>query len=73
MHKYDIDKIFLGLHTGPIYVRGGVFGEGVGPIFGTEFECSGSEAKLTDCSYSSNVKGCTHNDDAGVICNEKSG
>ena len=54
-------------------MRGGVFGEGVGPIFGTEFGCSGSEAKLTDCSYSSNVKGCTHNDDAGVICNEKSG
>jgi len=45
------------------------FGVGVGPIFLSNVECSGSESNLIDCSHSSFVS-CSrlHLDDAGVSC-----
>ena len=43
------------------------FGEGTGPVLLSDIACMGSEAKLTDCSYSY-ANSCTHSQDAGVDC-----
>ena len=51
-------------------LKGGVFKDGVGPIYGTKFDCTGEEEKLTDCIFVSDIdpKKCPHSHDAGVIC-----
>jgi hypothetical protein len=48
---------------------GAYYGEGSGPIFLSNLQCSGSELTLLDCPrdmYS--VKNCSHYNDAGVKC-----
>ena len=45
------------------------FGEGSGPIFYYNVDCSGTEASLGDCSLSTTGNhNCAHADDAGVVC-----
>lgn len=43
------------------------FGEGTGPVLLSDTACTGSEAGLLDCSYSSN-NFCSHSQDVGVDC-----
>ena len=49
-----------------------IVGGGSGPIFASQLQCAGNEARLIDCpspefSFSSSF--CTHVVDAGVVCN----
>ena len=45
------------------------FGEGRGPIWYSNVQCSGHEANLVQCAHSGlGVHNCNHSRDAGVIC-----
>ena len=44
------------------------FGEGTGPIFLTDLDCSGSESNLFNCSYNTVSTPYPHSQDAGVQC-----
>ncbi|XP_073669113.1 antigen WC1.1-like [Paramisgurnus dabryanus] len=47
------------------------FGEGSGPIWMDEVDCTGSESTLKNCrSDKELIQYCSHSDDAGVICSE---
>lgn len=47
------------------------FGRGFGPIHMDDVLCSGDEATIFDCEYN-NQTGCSHSEDAGVVCAPKS-
>ena len=59
-------------HYGPAAspVRGGVFGQGSGPIFLDDVVCvGGSEASLLQCGHNPpGEHNCDHTEDAGVLC-----
>uniref|UniRef100_W5LW05 SRCR domain-containing protein n=1 Tax=Lepisosteus oculatus TaxID=7918 RepID=W5LW05_LEPOC len=45
------------------------FGQGSGPVLADVFECQGNESRLSHCAVSSwGRAGCSHGQDAGVIC-----
>ncbi|KAJ4926792.1 hypothetical protein JOQ06_014538 [Pogonophryne albipinna] len=45
------------------------FGQGTGPIWFDKLECSGNETSLELCGHSQiGSHGCSHAEDAGVIC-----
>ena len=44
------------------------FGQGSGPIIFDDIQCTGLEYRLIDCVHSAIVDGCSHTQDAGVIC-----
>ena len=45
------------------------FGEGVGPIWYDNLECTGSETNLTQCPHDGiGTHNCDHSEDAGVTC-----
>ncbi|XP_056117918.1 galectin-3-binding protein A [Rhinichthys klamathensis goyatoka] len=48
---------------------GGQYGEGSGPVWLDDMNCRGSESLLSECCFKGwGVTDCTHNEDAGVIC-----
>ncbi|XP_009474645.1 PREDICTED: deleted in malignant brain tumors 1 protein-like [Nipponia nippon] len=50
---------------------GASFGRGLGPIWLARVKCSGGENALVECQASSwGVNGCTHEEDAGVVCSD---
>lgn len=54
--------------------REAFFGAGSGSIYYDEVACTGSEARLVDCSHSAlGVHNCNHNEDAGVVCDTSPG
>ena len=51
------------------YTTATQFGQGTGPIFISDVQCTGQESNLFDCSYRSvPTSSCTHYHDAGVKC-----
>ena len=44
------------------------FGQGSGPIWMDYVRCSGTEARLIECTYDSDTSEDSHNEDAGVQC-----
>ena len=48
------------------------FGEGSGPIWYDNVDCTSSETNITQCSHSGiGVHNCTHSQDVGVVCGGK--
>ncbi|XP_072047815.1 scavenger receptor cysteine-rich domain-containing protein DMBT1-like [Amphiura filiformis] len=48
------------------------FGQGIGPIWLDDINCSGSEYGLDECSHNGwGINNCDHSEDAGVICPPK--
>ena len=45
------------------------YGEGSGPIWMDQLNCSGTEDSLDECSFSNwGISDCFHNEDVGVDC-----
>lgn len=44
------------------------YGQGIIPILLDDVSCSGTEARLIDCTYDSSTSDCSHSDDASVKC-----
>ena len=46
------------------------FGQGSGPIYLGDVQCSGDETRLIDCNHGGigGYDTCSHSDDAGVSC-----
>ena len=56
------------LYLGATYYSNAHFGQGIGPIFLDNVRCSGAEAQLISCSYSTLTSSDYHFEDAGVRC-----
>ncbi len=54
------------ISIGSVFILNAFFGQGTGPIAVRNVQCSGSEARLIDCTFGSFT--CSHSDDAGVRC-----
>ena len=55
--------------AGAVAVIGARFGQGSGPIFLDEVDCSGDESRLEACSHPGiGMIDCRHNQDASVAC-----
>ena len=61
------------IHNAAIPFRGAIFGEGSGPIFLENLECSGTESSLLGCGLGSpvGIHSCDHSQDSGVMCTGK--
>ena len=69
----DVHVVYSQLGFGPTgrpYSRAR-FGEGSGPIWLSNVACSGNESTLAECGHLGVViiRGCGHDEDAGVTCN----
>ena len=60
----------LGFQYGEAQAKtGAFFGQGSGPIWLDDTNCTGSENRLSSCDHRGwGVENCGHHDDAGVIC-----
>ena len=54
--------------TDAIAVAHAGFGQGTGPIFLDNVQCTGTEDRLVDCPYDQNAVNCSNFTDASVHC-----
>ena len=64
-----IHDLLCTIFSGAIALSNAHFGQGSDDIVMDDVACSGSESKLTYCSYSSSHN-CGHNEDASVQCQQ---
>ena len=68
-----LHKFFTQFTDAIAVTNNAIFGAGTGPIFLDNVRCSGNEAILDDCPHNGvGVHNCRHNEDAGVICLQRS-
>ena len=75
--KHCLPSIYTDFHavhlvTGTSARTSSFYGPGTGPIALGSVACTGSERRVIDCP-SGSVSGCTHAQDAGVVCTAKTG
>ena len=59
----------LGFHHAIDAKSAAFFGEGAGPVWLSNLQCSGNESDISACSHSGwGVQNCGHNRDVGVVC-----
>lgn len=63
------------INTGAVAIANATargFGSATGPIFVDNVRCIGNETRLTDCYHNGvGTHNCDHNDDVGVICQQR--
>ena len=57
----------LGFDQALDYTPGGYFGQSTGPIHMSNVTCTGNEASITDCTFST-TRSCNHSQDIGIFC-----
>ncbi|XP_030644364.1 scavenger receptor cysteine-rich type 1 protein M130-like [Chanos chanos] len=71
--KQDADVVCAQLGCGyalSVSGQGGPFGQGKGPIFLDELNCTGTERNLWECPALEEGHDCGHKEDAAVVCSE---
>ena len=63
----------LFLFPGPIVSNSSVFGQGPGLIALSNLQCSGTELMLGSCSSQNAPQSCTHTQDIGLRCQQRTG
>ena len=59
----------LGFHHAVDAKSAAFFGEGAGPVWLTNLQCSGNESNISECSHNGwGQQECGHNRDVGVAC-----
>ena len=59
----------LGFHHALDAKSAAFFGEGAGPVWLSNLQCSGNESDISECSHSGwGLQNCDHNRDVGVVC-----
>ena len=64
--------LYILYNIGAIALSDAFYGAGSGLIYRNNLQCTGSELRLVDCPHSSTAT-CTHQDDAGLMCNISKG
>lgn len=61
---------YLGYPGASWFTSGGNYGEGTGPVWMSEVQCTGSETRLQECDQVQDWgdNECDHKRDAGVVC-----
>lgn len=70
IHVYDYDYMLCTptVSVGALPRLNALFGRGEGPILQSDTGCNGIESRLLDCPASTLVASCSHQNDAGVVC-----
>ena len=60
----------MGFRDAACAITDTIFGEGTGPIWMDNLQCSGRETSLEDCPFNGwgIIESCDHNEDGGAIC-----
>lgn len=70
MQSWDLQHLICPSLVGSIAI---IFGSGFGTIGLNYVRCNGNEERLIDCQHQTSSRYCSHADDAGVRCQQRTG